>query len=477
MTRHAHPLIGLYPSHPRARRCLHFGVILGCIAMGLSACGGGSSSAPNSSPPEVPVADLGRGDVTVRVTSESGTPIKGAEVDLNGNFDGRTAKTAVDGRVRFSNVPAGEATISAFARGFVLAGLPFVVERDEKTELSVALVRAAKATPVVLATHAVPSEDALKLTVDVDLAVLGEDGLAISTLVATDFSARSSDCAFMWCVMDAQGAPLLSGGYSAHVDAARFGWHDAPSGPPSASATALLLEQSAPLSGFDPEKRHLAAVNAFLGLLTAPDSVLLASYGGPSQSEVLTTYGPFTSDGALFHDAVEALSSDDGALNPLYAGLDGMLSWTATQAIGGTAGHKTIVLVSGGWSWPDDDCAANWTCPHASRVAIAEKSRALGIPVVAIGGKEPAADIAARTGGSSVMISDPEQYAVVLGNLQAIVMRRVGFNRVRLVLDAGAVYGSQAERTFESGNTVWTYVGVRVASGSNLLIPVVIPIP
>ena len=88
-----------------------------------------------------------------------------------------------------------------------------------------------------------------------------------------------------------------------------------------------------------------------------------------------------------------------------------------------------------------------------------------------------ASDIAARTGGSSVMISNPEQYAVVLGNLQAIVMRRVGFNRVRLVLDAGAVYGSQAERTFESGNTVWTYVGVRVASGSSLLIPVVIPIP
>jgi len=476
MTRHAHPLIGFQPSHASARRCSRFGVILGCITMALSACGGSSSGAPIPRQPVLPDGDLGRGDVTVHVTSESGISIKGAEVDLNGSFDGRSATTAADGRVKFSNVPEGEATISAFAHGFIHADLRFVVERDRKTKLSVDLVRAAKATPVVLATHAVPSDDALKLTVDVDLAVLGEDGLAISTLVASDFSARSSDCAFMWCVMDAQGAPLPSGGYSAYVDAARFGWHDAPSEPPSASATALLLEQSAPLSGFDPEKRHLAAVNAFLGLLTAPDSVLLASYGGPSQSEVLTTYGPFTSDGALFHDAVEALSSDDGALNPLYAGLDGMLSWTASQATEGTA-SKIVVLVSGGWSWPDDDCAPNWTCPHASRVAIAEKSRALGIPVVAIGGKEPAADIAARTGGSSVMISNPEQYAVVLGNLQAIVMRRVGFNRVRLVLDAGAVYGSQAERTFESGNTVWTYVGVRVASGSSLLIPVVIPIP
>ena len=209
------------------------------------------------------------------------------------------------------------------------------------------LVRAAKATPVVLATHAVPSEDARKLTVDVDLAVLGEDGLAISTLTAADFSVRSSDCAFVWCVMDARGAPLPAGGYAAHVDADGFSWHEASTELPSASATALLLEQSAPQIGFDPDMRRRAAINAFLDLLTAPDSVSVASYDGTPQAAVLTTYGPFTSDGALFHDDVDALSDDDGNLNPLYAGLDGMLSWTATRRPAGQR-RKSVVLVSGG---------------------------------------------------------------------------------------------------------------------------------
>jgi hypothetical protein len=277
--------------------------------------------------------------------------------------------------------------------------------------------------------------------------------------------------------MDASGAPLPAGGYSAHVDADGFNWHEASTELPPASATALLVEQSASQIGFDPDKRRRAAINLFLGLLTSPDSASVASYHGTPQATVLTTYGSFTSDGALFHDDVDALSEEVGNLNPMYAGLDGMLSWTATQATAGTADHKTVVLVSGGSSWPDDDCVVYWTCPHSSRVAIAEKSRALGIPIVVIGGNEPAADIAARSGGSSVVVSDPEQYAVVLRNLQAIVAQRVGFNRVRLVLDAGAIYGPQAGRTFERGHTVWASTAVRIASDTWVHIPVVIPIP
>ncbi len=470
MTRHLGMSCGPFSQPASLRRYLGLGAVLGCIALGLSACGGGSEPPP-------PPTDAKLGAVTVRVITESGMPIPNVGVSLNGGFDGRSADTDTDGRVQFSGIPVGEAQVDTFARGFYDVSHHFVVEHDTTTELSLALVRAAEATPVVLATHAVPSEDARMLTVDVDLAVLGEDGLAISTLTAADFSVRSSDCAFVWCVMDARGAPLPSGGYVAHVDADEFTWHEESTGLPSPSATALLLEQSAPQISFDPDMRRRAAINAFLDLLTAPNSVSVASYHGTPQEAVLTTYGPFTSDGALFHDDVDALSDDDGNLNPLYAGLDGMLSWTATQATGGTADHKSVVLVSGGWNWPDDDCTVNWTCPHSSRVAIAEKSRALGIPIVVIGGSEPAADIAARSGGASVVISDPEQYGVALRNLQAIVAKRVGFNRVRLVLDAGAVYGSQAVRTFESGHTVWAYTTVRITSDTGILIPVVIPIP
>ena len=465
-------------------RHLGLGVVLVSIALGLSACGGGSSGAAaprpttGPAPPTSSGPDVGVGAVTVRVMTESGTPIPDVGVDLNGGFDGQSLQTDAEGRARFSNLNAGEATIHTFSRGFHDAGRRFVIDPDTVTELSVTLMRTTEATPVVLGTHALPSSDGHKLTVDVDVAVLGEDGLANPTLTAADFAVANSDCAFMWCVMDASGQPLPSGGYYAHVETHVFGWHEASTEPPPTSGTALLLEQSTSLIEFDPGKRRSTAINAFLDSVTAPDTVSVASYHGTPQAPVLTTYGPFTSDGALFRDDVDALSDDDASLNPTYAGLADMLSWTATQATSGPHDPRNVVLVSGHyWSWSDDDCGSSWTCRHSSRLAVAETSRALGIPIVAIGGGEPAADIAARSGGPSVVVADPEQYAVALGNLKSIVARRLGFNRVRFVLDAGAVYGSQTGRVFQSGHTVWAFTQARIGPDTWVSIPVAIPIP
>jgi hypothetical protein len=457
-------------------RHLGLGVVLGSIVLGLSACGGGSSGATSPrttggpAPPTSSGPDVWPGAVTVRVMTESGTPIPDVAVALNGSFDGRALDTDAEGWARFSNVNSGEASIHTFARGFHGARRRFIIESDTVTELSVILMRATEATPVVLGTHASPSEDGHTLTVDVDVAVLGEDGLANPTLTAADFAVANSDCAFMWCVMDASGQPLPSGGYYAHVETEAFGWHEASTDPPPTSGTALLLEQSTRLIDFDPGRRRSTAIYTFLDSVTAPDTVSVASYHGTPQAPVLTTYGPFTSDGALFRDDVDTLSDDDASLNPTYAVLADMLSWTATQATSGPDDPRSVVLVSGGLSWPDDD-------RHSSRLAVAETSRALGISIVAIGEGEASGDIAARSGGPSVVVTDPEQYAVALGNLKSIVARRLGYNRVRVVLDAGAVYGPQTGRVFQSGHTVWAYTQAHIGPDTWVGIPVVILIP
>ena len=109
-----------------------------------------------------------------------------------------------------------------------------------------------------------------------------------------------------------------------------------------------MLEQSTRLIDFDPGKRRSTAINTFLDSVTAPDTVSVASYHGTPQAPVLTTYGPFTSDGARFRDDVDALSDDDASLNPVYAVLADMLSWTATQPTSGPADPRSVVLVSGG---------------------------------------------------------------------------------------------------------------------------------
>jgi hypothetical protein len=404
----------------------------------------------------------------VETLTVSGTPAPGVEVGVCAGAYCWARTTDADGRAEFSQLPAGDASVDAGGPGYHYAWRDIGIENNETTEVTMAVVRAVEATPVVIATDARPSDDGQTLTVDVDLAVLGEDGLAIPTFTAADFYVSGSDCGFGWCVMDDSGMPMGNGSYGSEIDTAAFSWHEPSPAAPAVSATALLLEHSANTVAYDPSGQRATAVHAFLDELTAPDSVALASYRGTPQSPVVSIYGTFTPDGARFHDDVDALAALDAGQNPLYPALTSLLSWSATQAI--ATEPKSIVLLASPWSWPDDDCTTPWACPHEQRVAIADSARRLGIPIVTIGGSDPVADIAARSGGSSVVMNDPEQYSVALENLKPIVSRQLGFNRLRFVL-------SSHPEVFASGHTVWAWASLRIAPDSHLGIPVVITIP
>lgn len=451
----------------------------------LSACGGATGGSPANGPQpsqspglvSPPAAGPGVGSVTVHVTTSAGTPLPGIEVVLNGGFDGLIAVTDAAGYARFADLPASDAHASVWARGYHAADSRLVVTPDTDTDLTLILEQATAATPVVLGTHAVPASDGMSLTVDVDIAVLDENGRAIQTLTAAEFSVSGSDCAFMWCVSDETGYPLLTGGYAANVAAAGFSWHSsaAPSSPPMSAA--LLLEQDSVMADFDPDRLRLGAVNAFLESVMPPGTVSPASYRGKPPEPVLTTYGPFTSDAAQFRAVIDGLAGQEAGQNPLYEALTDMLRFTAEHAPGGTDDPaRALVLVAGGGSWPDDGCLVGWTCAHEARLAVATSARALGFPIVAIGGSEPAADIAARTGGAFVAVNDPLQYRVVLGSLGPVVGRTLDYNRVRIVLDSGAVYGPLDEPVFASGHTVWAFMSVRVGPSTSIWFPVVIPI-
>ena len=97
-------------------RHLGLGVVLGSIVLGLSACGHGSSGAApprttsGPAPPTSSGPDVWPGAVTVRVMTESGTPIPDVSVALNGGFDGQALDTDAEGWARFTNVNAGEAS-------------------------------------------------------------------------------------------------------------------------------------------------------------------------------------------------------------------------------------------------------------------------------------------------------------------------------------------------------------------------------
>ena len=217
------------------------------------------------------------------------------------------------------------------------------------------------------------------------------------------------------------------------------------------------------MAQFDPDHLRLGALKSFLGSMTARTSSTVASYRGTPQAPVLTSYGPFSSDGALFAAAVDGLAAAALGPNPMYEGVSEMLSRTVEQVPAGPGNPgRSLVIVAGGVSWPDDTCGTSWTCRHAIRLALADQSLAADIPIVAIGGGEPAADLAARTGGVAVTLADPVQYPVVLENLKSIVARGLGYNRVRIVLDAGSLYGGNVPPVFRSGHTVWATMFVRI---------------
>ena len=235
------------------------------------------------------------------------------------------------------------------------------IAKNSTTEVNLELLRATEATPVLLATHATPADSGRTLTVDLDLAVLGEDGLIIATLTAADFEILGSDCAWMWCVMEATGEPVPAGSYTAEIDAGGFGgWTDFrtanrhPLRPRHCfSRTALAVLD------FDPKWQRSAATHAFLDSVAAPDTVALASYHGSVMDADTGNLRTVHFRRHLNSTPPSTRSrATTAACNALHEVFGRMLTWTAAQASGEP---QNVVLVSGRRSEPDDGCGGSRT--------------------------------------------------------------------------------------------------------------------
>jgi hypothetical protein len=121
-----------------------------------------------------------------------------------------------------------------------------------------------------------------------------------------------------------------------------------------------------------------------------------------------------------------------------------------------------------GPSW-DSDYGALGTEPFAAYAAT------LSIPVVAIGGGELGAMVAAGSGGASVAVIDPHQFAVALGSLRAIVGRTLDSNHLRFALTP--VGASQTGPVFRPGRqSLWAYLYVRIGPHTRVEVPLVMPV-
>jgi len=403
-----------------------------------------------------------KGSVIVSAVTTSGTPVSDLSVALNGDFAGRTATTDRNGEATFKDVPAGDASTNLGGAGYHWAGRRLTVTDGSVTKVTVTLEHVTEATPVVLATHPVASNDGKTLTVDIDIAVLDENGRARETLTASDF-ALFGGCDWGWCIVDANGTDT-NGGYNARVVDATF--HPLPTQARPTLAAAILLDQSADTAQFDPAWIRLKAVNGLLESITPPDTVTVGSFQGIAATPALTTYGGFTSDTASLRATVSALAGQERGTSPLLAALAETIAFTAANTPAGSSTLQRAVVALTSTS-PTVECMNASVCWQAKRT-VTEAAQASDVSVIAIGSDGPAAELAARTQGAFAPVGDPAQLPVVFNALGSIVGRNLAFTRVRLELES-------VPGTFLPGRTAEGYLQVRIGPDTNLWWTLYIP--
>ena len=463
--------------HP-ARRAASLWLL---AALALTACGGGSGPSPEppappaKGAPSTPPAQS-KGTVVIQVTTTDGAPVPDLPLAINGGFDGRGARTDANGEARFTEVPAGE--VQAITAGppygdgtYYPATSQFQVVDHAVTTVSIVVESVTEAIPVLLAARSEPSSDGSTMKLELDIAVLDEQGAARETLTDMDFG-LDGYCGWSGCLMDADGTSS-NFYYSARIEDASLVpvWTRSR----AALATAVLLDQSRNMATFDPTGARLSGLESFLGSITAPDSVTLASYydsaeAGDVAAPEITTYGPFTSETSDLLTSAASLPGQETGRNSIAAttsAIAQLVQFTSSQAPGDPSGTRRSVVavdsqLSGERSYP---CKSQARCSEAVQAA-----RDAGISVVAIGTDYSyALQLASWTAGAGVQVVAPEQLEPVFRGLDSIISGSLAYYRLRLVLDS-TPGGLQPDRL------VTGYLMIRIGPNTVLTPWITVPI-
>ena len=451
-------------------------------ALVLSACGGSSGRPPEPSTPPVtgtpptPPAQ-GKGTVVIQVTTTDGAPVPGTPLAINGGFDGRGATTDAKGEARFTDVPTGDAQATTggppYGGGtYHPAASRFRVVADAVTTVPIVVESVTEAVPVVLAARTAPSSDGSTMILELDIAVLDEQGMARETLTAGDFS-LDGGCGWYGCLINADGTDSYFY-YSARVE-------DASLVPVStwfrpALATAILLDQSKSMAAFDPTSLRVSGLNSFLGSITAPDRVTLGRYydaavSGETARPEVTTYGPFTSDTSELLMSSALLPGQETGRNTIAAtssAIAQLVQFTSSQAPGDPGGTRWSVVVVDSQLSGEQGC---YPCSCRARCSEAvQAARDAGIPVVAIGmDYSYGLELASWTGGAVVPVVAPEQLEPVFRGLDSIVSGTLAYNRVRLVLES-------TPGGLQPGRVLWGYLFIRIGPNTEIMPWITVPI-
>jgi len=446
-----------------AARCALAAAFAAYLSVG---CGGGGGNGGDSLTPKNP------GMVVVTVTDGLGAPVAGASVSVNSQTRhgiwGASGFTDATGVATFDNVESGSVWVVAYDESIGYFGdtardpgsalppngrinLAVTVHPSTNPSLGVA--------PAQVSANAITDDGrSFEFTLRV-ISIGAEDYWDLTLADCTPDTNNDSPIYNADCV---EGQQDFDAPYSAVQGGHALASQGVTGVAPTAFSAAVLLDQGSAFVANDAWDWRLYDTKYFLQYKLPTDRVVLAAFASDdaasgdlsSLPEKPVTIFPvenpqFITAGTTYFSTIDGLDSLEGGASPLYASIDRMLDFTATQAP--VAGHRAVVVLTDGH---DDTCGSPVECENALQNLI-DKSRANDIPIFPMGLMSGAKEryslsrLAEFTGGVALWADSPQQVGILFGALNGVLGGTATVQEMRFRVD------SPIPGAFQSGRTVF----------------------
>jgi hypothetical protein len=356
---------------------------------------------------------------TVRLANVEGEPIAGATVTLAATSGRYEATTGADGVATFTARSMGVTNVSVGAAGYEPVSYEIDLSsssRDHGITLN-ALEAWATGRAIVLGTRMVARAlDGSAMTFSIDIAVIDKSSAAIETLTGADFSVEPIDCGWGGprdCASDRDGN--ATGNWYRSTPAELALQPPRVRQPYRVRVLAVRDHGDAYWSAMAP------ALKSFFAQVAGNDSVSLSSVLLESGTATHTVHGPFTNDGSVFFEAIDALANangDEPAIVP-------SLAESIVSVAGPGADASVVVLVPPGLPVADVNSLSTLARQVGVHVSTVDFFESYGVP-----------ELAPRTGGFVAQVDDLRQIPIVIGALDRLLAGDLPFYRMGFALTA-----------------------------------------
>jgi len=433
----------------RASRSVPCILILALAALGLAGCGGGGSS---DSPPEDRLARL---DLAVRNALGEGIPGAVVTVSVGGTL--QQATTGSQGTVLISGLPSGDANVSVEAATYESISIVMGLQRGTQSldlEMSAIGAWAVGMASIRKSEVVEMAADGTSLTFSVDVSMMtGESPEPLTTLTDADFRIDTFDCGWGGprdCASDAAGNATGNSGYY-QTDGVARSFELLPAASRRPYIAGILVERTVQWLGWEhlPWEYLVPAMKSYVSALNGEDVVGLSSVQWENGAATLTALGPFTNDGASYLDEIDQLAMPtefvEGVEGRLYQQLVDAIAWTAAAASSEFPGRDATLLL----------IAAPWLSLE-QMYEVTALARASGVRISSLSGGGNA-ELAIRTGGFSMELSDPRQYGMAMESADSFLSDSSPVYRMQFTLTG-------APGTFVPGGNVGMYMHIDTPS-------------